>query len=35
MTGDEIKGLTSVTEAEASAMLKNLVNTKYANISKV
>jgi len=34
MTGDEINGLTSVTEAQASEMLKNLVNTKYADVIK-
>ncbi|WP_160686888.1 lysozyme [Clostridium sp. C2-6-12] len=34
MTGDEIKGLKSVTETEASEMLKNLVNTKYAKVIK-
>lgn len=34
MTGDEIKGLSSVTESQASEMLKNLVNTKYANVIK-
>ncbi|AOR24354.1 lysozyme [Clostridium taeniosporum] len=30
MTGDEIKGLSSITESEASEMLKKLVNNKYA-----
>lgn len=30
MTGDEIKGLSSVTESKASEMLKNLLNDKYA-----
>lgn len=30
MTGDEIKGLSSVTETQASEMLKNLLNDKYA-----
>jgi len=34
MTGDEIEGLSSVTESQASEMLKNLVNTKYANVIK-
>lgn len=34
MTGDEIKGLTSVTESQASEMLKDLVNTKYASVIK-
>ncbi|WP_367277783.1 lysozyme [Clostridium sp.] len=34
MTGDEIKGLTSVTEVQASEMLKDLVNTKYEDIIK-
>lgn len=34
MTGDEIKGLSSVTEPQASEMLKNLINTQYANVIK-
>jgi len=34
MTGDEISGISSVTEAQASEMLKDLVNTKYANVIK-
>jgi GH24 family phage-related lysozyme (muramidase) len=34
MTGDGINGLTSVTESQASEMLKNLVNNKYANVIK-
>ncbi|GAA0076211.1 hypothetical protein UT300005_05890 [Clostridium sp. CTA-5] len=34
MTGDEIKGLSSVTENQASEMLKNLVNNKYAKAIK-
>lgn len=34
MTGNEINGLTSVTESQASEMLKDLVNTKYANVIK-
>jgi len=34
MTGDEIQGLTSVTEPEASEMLKNLINSQYANVVK-
>jgi GH24 family phage-related lysozyme (muramidase) len=34
MTGDEITGLTSITEPEASAMLKDWINRKYANIVK-
>ncbi|GAA0078436.1 hypothetical protein UT300005_28150 [Clostridium sp. CTA-5] len=34
MTGDEIKGLSSVTESQASQMLKELVNNKYAKVIK-
>jgi lysozyme len=34
MTGDEIKGLSSVTEPQASEMLKTLINTQYANVIK-
>jgi GH24 family phage-related lysozyme (muramidase) len=30
MTGSEIKGLTRVTEVQASTMLENLINSKYA-----
>jgi len=30
MTGDEIKGLTSVTEPQACQMLENLINSNYA-----
>ncbi|EES48291.1 glycoside hydrolase family protein [Clostridium botulinum] len=34
MTGDEIKGLSSITESKASKMLKDLINNKYAKIIK-
>ncbi|SFC63999.1 lysozyme [Clostridium uliginosum] len=34
MTGDEIKDLSSVTESQASEMLKNLVNNNYAKAIK-
>lgn len=34
MTGEEIEGLTSVTEGQASEMLKGLVNNKYAPVIK-
>ncbi|MBN1062709.1 cell wall-binding protein [Clostridium botulinum] len=34
MTGDEIKGLSSITESKASDMLKDLINNKYAQIIK-
>ncbi|NFO03104.1 cell wall-binding protein [Clostridium botulinum] len=34
MTGDEIKGLSSVTESQATEMLKDLVNNKYAKAIK-
>ncbi|GAA0077627.1 hypothetical protein UT300005_20050 [Clostridium sp. CTA-5] len=34
ITGDEIKGLSSVTENQASEILKNLVNNKYAKVIK-
>lgn len=34
MTGDEIKGLLSVTEAQASSMLEDWLNKKYAFILK-
>ncbi|WP_017352775.1 glycoside hydrolase family protein [Clostridium sp. ZBS4] len=34
MTGDEIKGLSSITESKASDMLKDLINNKYAKAIK-
>ncbi|MBN1059563.1 cell wall-binding protein [Clostridium botulinum] len=34
MTGNEIKGLSSITESKASDMLKDLINNKYAQIIK-
>ena len=34
MTGDEIKGLSSITESEATEMLKKLINDKYGKAIK-
>ena len=34
MTGDEIKGLSSVTEEQASSMLEDWLNKKYASVLK-
>ncbi|MBW6409284.1 lysozyme [Clostridium weizhouense] len=34
MTGDEIKGLSNITESQASEMLRELVNNKYAKAIK-
>jgi lysozyme len=34
MTGEEIQGISSVTEEKATSMLKDLINNKYANVIK-
>jgi len=34
MTGDEIEGLSNITEEEATLLLKGLINNKYASIVK-
>lgn len=34
LTGEEIQGLTSITEEQASTMLKEWINNKYANVIK-